>query len=58
MKGRSGQSMRAGGAIIAFGIIAGVAGGIAVGQPSIGFLAGAAAGALLAALLWLRDRRR
>lgn len=50
--------MQAGGAVIAFGIIAGVAGGLAMGQPSIGFLAGAAAGALIAALLWLRDRRR
>ena len=49
--------MRAGGSIIAASIIAGAVGGIIVGQPSIGFLAGAAAGALIAALLWLRDRK-
>ena len=57
MKDRPRQSMRAGGSIIAAAIIAGVVGGIMVGQPSIGFLFGAGAGALIAALLWLRDRK-
>lgn len=49
---------RAGGAIIAASIIMGVVGGIILGQPSIGFLAGAAIGTLIAVLLWLRDRSR
>ncbi len=55
---RSGNSPnRAGGAIIAGAIIAGVIAGIIMGQPSIGFLAGAAAGVLAALLLYLKDRR-
>jgi len=58
MKDSSGQTMRAGGSIIAAAILAGAVGGIIVGQPSIGFLAGAATGVLVAILLWLRDRRR
>lgn len=29
-----------------------------MGQPSIGLLAGVAAGVLIAVLLWLRDRRK
>jgi hypothetical protein len=49
---------RAGGSILAAAIIAGVIAGIILGQPSIGFLAGAAIGILIALLLWLRDRRR
>ncbi len=49
---------RAGGSILAAAIIAGVIAGIILGQPSIGFLAGAAIGTLIALLLWLRDRRR
>ncbi len=49
---------RGGGAIIAGAIIAGVIGGIIAGQPSIGFLAGVAAGIGGALLLYLRDRRR
>ncbi len=44
------------GAIIAR-IIAGVIGGIVAGQPSIGFLAGAGAGVLIALLFWLKERR-
>lgn len=49
---------QAGGSILAAAIIAGVVGGTIAGQPSIGFLVGAAAGLLLALLHWLRDRRR
>ena len=52
------QRPRGGGAIIAGAIIAGVVTGILAGQPSIGFLAGAALGILAAILLYLRDRRR
>jgi hypothetical protein len=57
MSDPSGQSVQAGGFIIAAAILLGTVGGIIVGQPSIGFLAGAAAGTLIAALLWLRDRK-
>ena len=49
---------RGGGAIIAGAIIAGVIVGIIAGQPSIGFLAGAGAGVLIALLFWLKERRR
>ena len=49
---------QAGGSILAISIIAGTVAGVIVGQPSIGFLVGAAAGALLALLFWLHDRRR
>jgi hypothetical protein len=49
---------RAGGFIIAAAILVGTVGGGMMGQPSIGFLAGAAAGILVAMAIWLRDRRR
>lgn len=49
---------QAGGFMLAAAIVAGVIGGILVGQPSIGFLVGAAFGVLGAVLLWLRDRRQ
>jgi hypothetical protein len=49
---------QAGGSILAIAIIAGTVAGVIVGQPSIGFLIGAGTGAVLAILLWLRDRRR
>ena len=42
---------QAGGFILAASIIAGVVGGIVIGQPSIGFLVGAAAGLLVATLV-------
>ncbi len=48
---------QAGGSLLAAAIIAGVVGGVMVGQPSIGFLVGTAAGVLIATLLWLHDRR-
>jgi hypothetical protein len=44
------------GAIIAFLILGGAIGGGLLGQPSIGLLVGAAAGVLIAVLLWLRER--
>lgn len=44
------------GAIIALLILAGTIGGGLMGQPSIGLLAGTAAGILIALLLWLRER--
>ncbi|HEX9946600.1 MAG TPA: hypothetical protein VGA98_03585 [Allosphingosinicella sp.] len=49
---------RAAGSVLAISIIAGAVAGSIVGQPSIGFLAGLAAGVLLAILFWLNDRRR
>ena len=57
MDGGRKSGNRAGGAIIAGAILAGVAGGILLGQPSIGFLAGTGLGIAAALLLWLRDRR-
>lgn len=49
---------QAGGSILAISIISGTVAGVIVRQSSIGFLVGAAAGILLLALFWLRDRRR
>jgi hypothetical protein len=49
---------RAGGFIIAAAILIGTVGGGLMGQPSIGFLAGASAGIVAAVAIWLRDRRR
>ncbi|EQB07371.1 hypothetical protein L288_09705 [Sphingobium quisquiliarum P25] len=46
------------GAIIAFLILGGTIAGGLMGQPSAGLLAGAALGALIALLLWLRERRQ
>jgi ABC-type enterobactin transport system permease subunit len=57
MNGGRKTGTQGGGAIIAGAILAGVIGGIIVGQPSIGFLAGAAAGVLIALLFWLKERR-
>lgn len=48
----------AGGIFIVIAIFAGTIAGAASGQPSIGVVAGAAVGIVLATLLWLRDRRR
>ena len=45
------------GALIALLILGGAITGGMMGQPSIGLLAGVAAGVLIAVLLWLRDRR-
>ena len=50
------RSTRAGGAIIAAGIVAGAVAGIVAGEPSIGFLTGLGLGVLIALLLWWRDR--
>lgn len=47
---------QAGGLILATAIIAGTVAGVVAGQSSIGFLAGAGAGALLLALFWWRTR--
>jgi hypothetical protein len=52
------RSPHAAGFILAISILAGAVGGAIVGQPSIGFLAGLAAGVLIALLFWLIERRR
>ena len=54
-RNRSGQ---AAGFILAVSILAGAVGGSIVGEPSIGFLAGLAAGVAMAVLFWLIERRR
>jgi len=58
MSRNGGRQAQAGGAILAIAIIAGAVAGTMVGQPSIGFLVGTAAGILLAILVWLNDRRK
>jgi uncharacterized membrane protein len=55
---RRGGYNQAGGSILAISIIAGTVAGVIVGQPSIGFLVGAATGLLLLVLFWLHERRR
>ena len=51
------RAPKAGGFLLAMGIIAGVIVGGLLGQPSIGFLAGLGVGLALVALIWLADRR-
>ena len=55
---RRGCYTQAAGSILAVSIIAGTVAGVIVGQPSIGFLVGTAAGILMAILFWLAERRR
>ena len=57
MDGRA-KFSQAGGVILATAIIAGTVAGVIVGEPSIGFLVGVAAGGLLTFLFWLNERRR
>jgi hypothetical protein len=52
------RSTQAAGFILAISILAGAVAGAIVGQPSIGFLAGLAAGVAISLLFWLTDRRR
>ena len=49
---------QAAGSVLAISIIAGAVAGVIVGQPSIGFLVGLAAGLLILLLFWLNERRR
>jgi hypothetical protein len=55
---RPSNFQRAGGALLAAAILVGVVAGILLRQPSLGFLIGLAAGMLLLAGVWLRDRGR
>ena len=53
------QSKSAGaGIFIVIAIAIGTGIGSAIGQPSIGVVAGMAAGIAIATVLWLRDRKR
>jgi hypothetical protein len=47
----------AGGVLIALFVMVGAIGGVALGQPTIGFLVGLAVGIALAVGVWLIDRR-
>lgn len=58
MEQQPGQSSRAGGAIIAFTIIAGAVIGNHFGQASVGVVGGIALGVIVAVGLYLVDRRR
>jgi uncharacterized membrane protein len=49
---------QAAGSMLAISIIAGTVAGVIVGQPSIGFLVGTAAGVLVTLLFWMNERRR
>ena len=53
-----GSSTRAGGCFLTLGILAGVVGGVAIGNPMKGVLIGTAAGIVIAIATWLYDRRR
>jgi hypothetical protein len=48
----------AGGFLLCISLLAGALIGIFMGQPSIGFLAGAGIGVAIVTLIWLLDRRR
>ncbi len=52
------KTPRAGGALIAVTILVGAVVGIAWRQPSLGVVAGLAAGIALAVLVWLIDKKR
>lgn len=54
----TGNGPKAGGALLALAIVAGAVLGVAFGQPTIGVLAGTAAGIAVAVALWLADRAR
>lgn len=56
--GMRGNSTRAGGCFLTLCILGGFIAGLASGNPMKGVLIGTAAGAALALLLWLMDRRR
>jgi hypothetical protein len=55
---RPNRAGKAGGFLLAASILVGTLAGLFLGQPSIGFLAGAGIGIALTALVWVADRRR
>ncbi len=50
------KSGQAGGIFLGLGFTLGAVIGVVLGQPSAGFLIGGGTGALLALLVWLRER--
>ena len=50
-------SSAAGGSLLALAIVAGAAIGVAMGQPTIGALAGLGVGVVIVLLIWLARRR-
>lgn len=52
------QPRLAGGIFIAFGLLAGAIGGVAMNQPSAGMIIGFGVGSAVALLVWLFDRKR
>ena len=58
MAAPSNKPARAGGILLAFSIVTGALVGALMGQPSIGMVSGLGVGLVLAATLWLLDRRR
>lgn len=57
MAGPRRPSPKAGGALLAGAILIGAVVGSALGQPSIGFLAGVGVGLLLLGAVWVLDHR-
>lgn len=59
MSGTENSSPRlAGGIFIALGLLGGAIAGVAMDQPSAGMVIGLGAGAAIAILVWLYDRKR
>lgn len=52
------RDARSGGVLLALSIVAGAVGGIIGGQPSVGLVAGLAAGLIMLVAVWLVDSRR
>jgi uncharacterized membrane protein len=48
----------AGGCLLAVSVVVGGVAGVVFNQPSLGIVLGIAAGAVLATIVWLIDRRR
>lgn len=57
-RGMNGRSPQAGGCLLVAGIFLGTGIGVALREPSLGFVIGLAAGLALAILFWLLERRR
>ncbi len=48
----------AGGIFVALGLLLGAMGGIVLGQPSLGMVAGLGIGSAIALVIWFVDRKR
>lgn len=58
MEPHQAKASRAGGAILAFSILAGAIIGNSMGEPSVGMVSGTGVGVAIALALYLYDRRR